>query len=138
MTKKTYTLDLFEDLDFSVLGINSHVKPYTLCWSVNKQFDLSFERVSDQVVEDELIFSRYFCSTKKGDEYNIITNLSKKGYLIPEHKNTNYFLVINNKNWKLEKKDFIRKLRKNKEILLVFELDTKRNKHIERFIFKHA
>ena len=138
MMKKTLTLDLVEDPGFNVWGINSHAKPYVLCWSVNKQFDFSFERVSDQVVERELIFSRYFCSTKKGDEYNIITNLSKKGYLIPEHKNTNYFLVINNKNWKAEKKEFMKKLRKNKEILLVFELDTKTNKHVERFIFKHA
>ena len=136
--KKTHTLESIEDVGFSVLGINSHAKPYTFCWNVNKQFNLSFEKVSDQTVGKNLFFSRYFCSTTKGDEYNIVTNLSKEGYLIPDHKNTNYFLVINNKNWKAEKKDFIKKLRKNKEVLLVFEVDVKTNKYTDRFIFKHA
>ena len=136
--KKKHILEAVEEVDFSVLGINSHAKPYMFCWNVNKQLNLSFEKVSDQIVDKKLFFSRYFCSTTKGDEYNIVANLSKEGYLIPDHKNTNYFLVINNKNWKTEKRGFIKKLRKTKEVLLVFEVDTKTNKYIDRFIFKNA
>ena len=96
--KTHFTLDYVEEIDFSVLAINSHAKGYKLCWNINKELQLNFEKVEDQIINNELMFSRYFCATNKGDEYNIITNRSKKGYLIPDQKSVNYFLIANNKN----------------------------------------
>ena len=133
--KTHFTLDYAEEIDFSVLAINSHAKGYKLCWNINKELQLNFEKVEDQIINNELMFSRYFCTTNKGDEYNIITNRSKKGYLIPDQKSVNYFLIANNRNWLAEKKEFISKLRENKEVLLVFELDVEKSKYINRFIF---
>ena len=133
--KTHFTLDCVEEIDFSVLAINSHAKGYKLCWNINKELQLNFEKVEDQIINNELMFSRYFCTTNKGDEYNIITNRSKKGYLIPDQKSVNYFLIANNRNWLVEKKEFISKLRENKEVLLVFELDVEKSKYINRFIF---
>ena len=133
--KTHFTLDYVEEIDFSVLAINSHAKGYKLCWNINKELQLNFEKVEDQIINNELMFSRYFCTTNKGDEYNIITNRSKKGYLVPDQKSVNYFLIANNRNWLSEKKEFISKLRENKEVLLVFELDVEKSKYINRFIF---
>ena len=133
--KTHFTLDYIEEIDFSVLAINSHAKGYKLCWNINKELQLNFEKVEDQIINNELMFSRYFCTTNKGDEYNIITNRSKKGYLVPDQKSVNYFLIANNRNWLSEKKEFISKLRENKEVLLVFELDVEKSKYINRFIF---
>ena len=133
--KTHFTLDYVEEIDFSVLAINSHAKGYKLCWNINKELQLNFEKAEDQIINNQLMFSRYFCTTNKGDEYNIITNRSKKGYLIPDQKSVNYFLIANNRNWLAEKKEFISKLRENKEVLLVFELDVKKSKYIDRFIF---
>ena len=133
--KTHFTLDHVEEIDFSVLAINSHAKGYKLCWNINKGLQLNFEKAEDQIINNEQIFSRYFCTTNKGDEYNIVTNRSKKGYLIPDQKSVNYFLIANNRNWLAEKKEFIRKLRENKEVLLVFEIDVKKSKYINRFIF---
>ena len=132
--KTHFTLDYTEDIGFSVLAINSHAKGYKLCWQINKELQLNFEKVEDQVIKNKMMFSRYFCYTNKGDEYNIIANRSKKGYLIPNQKSVNYFLIVNNKNWLAEKNQFIRKLRKNKEVLLVFELEAEKSKYINRFI----
>ena len=133
--KTHFTLEQVDEIDFSVLAINSHAKGYKLCWNINKELQLNFEKVEDQIINNELMFSRYFCTTEKGDEYNIITNRSKKGYLIPDQKSVNYFLIANNRNWLAEKKEFISKLRENKEVLLVFELDVEKSKYINRFIF---
>ena len=133
--KTHFTLEQINEIDFSVLAINSHAKGYKLCWNINKELQLNFEKVEDQIINNELMFSRYFCTTEKGDEYNIITNRSKKGYLIPDQKSVNYFLIANNRNWLAEKKEFISKLRENKEVLLVFELDVEKSKYINRFIF---
>lgn len=133
--KTHFTLDQVEEIDFSVLAINSHTKGYTLCWNINKQQQLNFEKVEDQIINKKMVFSRYSCVTNKGDEYNIIANRSKNGYFIPDQKSINYFLIANNRNWSVEKKEFIRKLRENKEVLLVFEFDVIKSKYINRFIF---
>jgi len=133
--KTHFTLDHIDEIDFSVLAINSHAKGYKFCWNINKELQLNFEKIEDQIINKDLMFSRYFCTTNKGDEYNIITNRSKNGYLIPDHKSVNYFLIANNRNWLAEKKEFISKLRENKEVLLVFELDVEKSKYINRFIF---
>ena len=133
--KTHFTLEQVDEIDFSVLAINSHAKGYKLCWNINKELQLNFEKTEDQIINKEMMFSRYFCTTNKGDEYNIIANRSKKGYLIPDQKSVNYFLIANNRNWLAEKKEFISKLRETKEVLLVFELDVEKSKYINRFIF---
>jgi hypothetical protein len=133
--KTRFILECSEELDFSVLAINSHAKGYKLCWNINKELQLNFEKAEDQVINKEMMFSRYLHTTNEDDEYSIITNRSKKGYLIPDHKSVNYFLITNNRNWLVEKKKVISKLRENKEVLLVFELDVKKSKYIDRFIF---
>ncbi len=133
--KKRFTLDCSGEVEFSVLAINSHVKGYKLCWSINNFMHMNFEKVEDQTIENEMTFSRYKYSTNENTEYNIVTNRSKKGYLIPDQKSVNYFLIINNQNLSAKKKEFISKLKENKEVLLVFEINVEKSKYIDRFIF---
>ena len=96
---------------------------------------MNFEKVEDQTIENEMTFSRYKYSTNENTEYNIVTNRSKKGYLIPDQKSVNYFLIINNQNLSAKKKEFISKLKENKEVLLVFEINVEKSKYIDMFIF---
>jgi hypothetical protein len=133
--KKRFTLDCVGEVEFSVLAINSHAKGYKLCWNINNFMHMNFEKVEDQTIENEMMFSRYKYSADENIEYNIVANRSKKGYLIPDQKSVNYFLIINNQNWAAEKKEFISKLKENKEVLLVFEIDVEKSKYIDRFIF---
>ncbi|MAU36579.1 MAG: hypothetical protein CMD14_04310 [Flavobacteriales bacterium] len=60
---------------------------------------------------------------KDSTHLNLLVNQSKKGYLMPSKKSVNYFLIINKKNWKNKKQEFLSKLRKINDILLVFELE---------------
>ena len=93
--KKRFTLDCSGEVEFSVLAINSHAKGYKLCWNINNFMHMNFEKIEDQTIENEMTFSRYKYSTDENIEYNIVTNRSKKGYLIPDQKSVNYFLIIN-------------------------------------------
>ena len=34
---KKYKFDEEDEIDFLILGINSHVRPYKLCWEINKE-----------------------------------------------------------------------------------------------------
>jgi len=133
--KTRFTLECTEELDFAVLAINSHIKGYKLCWNINNSLQLNFEKLNDHNIQEELWFARYTHICDDGVEYNLLANRSKKGYLIPNQKSVNYFLVIKNDYWQQDKEEFISKLRKTKDILLVFELDTNLIKYIDRFIF---
>jgi len=132
--KTRFTLECAEELDFSVLAINSHIKAYKLCWNINKFLQLNFEKKKDHNIKEELWFARYMCVCDDV-EYTLLANHSKKGCLIPNQKSVNFFLLIKNNYWQQEKTEFISRLKDVKDILLVFEVDTKLIKHIDRFIF---
>ena len=132
--KTRFTLECAEELGFSVLAINSHIKAYKLCWNMNNSLQLNFEKKEDHNIKGDLWFSRYTYITGDGIEYNLLANRSKKGYLIPAQKSVNFFLVIKNDYWEQEKEEFMSKLKELSDILLVFELDTASLKNIDRFI----
>ena len=71
---------------------------------------------------------------EKNAKFDILSNRSKKGFLIPSQKSVNYFLVIKDENWNEIKESFLSKLRAINEILLVFELDLEQTKNSNRFI----
>jgi len=132
--KTRFTLDRTKGLDFAVLAINSHTKAYKLCWNINKYLQLNFEKKKDHRIKEGLWFARYIY-VYDDIEYTLLANHSKNGYLIPDQKSVNFFLLIKNDYWQQEKKEFINKLRDIKDILLVFELNTNSTKQIDRFIF---
>ena len=39
---KIYKFDEEDEIDFLILGINSHVRPYKLCWEINKKLKVNF------------------------------------------------------------------------------------------------
>jgi len=133
--KTRFILEYAEEIDFAVLAINSHIKAYKLCWSINKSLQLNFEKKKDHNIKEELWFTRYVYVCDDDVEYTLLANHSKKGCLIPSQKSVNFFLLIKNDYWQQEKTEFISRLRDVKDILLVFEVDTELIKHIDRFIF---
>ena len=133
--KTRYTLDCPGEADFALLAINSHIKGYKLCWNINNSLQVNFEKQKDHNIKDELWFARYMYICDDGIEYNLLENRSKKGYLIPNEKSVNYFLIVKNDYWQEDKAEFMKKLRDIEDVLLVFELDTALTKHIDRFIF---
>ena len=135
---KLLTIDYLEEVDFFVLAINSHIKGYKLCWELNKKLNLNFIKNKYHKLEEkrQLEFSRF--TTKNTDlelQYDLISNYSKKGYLLPKHKNIDYFLKIQNPFWEKEKKEFIEKMQQIPEILLIFEFDLNSINSLTPFIF---
>jgi hypothetical protein len=133
--KTRFTLECTEEFDFAVLAINSHIKAYKLCWNINSSIQLNLEKKNDHNIKDDLWFSRYTYISDDGIEYDLLANRSKKGYLVPNQKNINYFLVVKNDYWEQDKPEFMSKLRNIPDILLAFELDAANLKYIDRFIF---
>tara|TARA_B110000459_G_scaffold105273_1_gene116910 strand:+ start:1328 stop:1747 length:420 start_codon:yes stop_codon:yes gene_type:complete len=132
--KTRFTLECAEEFDFTVLAINSHIKAYKLCWNINNSMQLNFEKKNDHYIKEDLWFSRYTYISDDGVEYDLLANRSKKGYLVPNQKSINFFLVVKNNYWEHDKSDFMSKLRDISDVLLAFELEKENLKYIDRFI----
>ena len=132
--KTHYKLDCAHDYEFVVLAINSHTKGYKLCWHINNQLGFNFEMTDAHIVSETLKFTRYTMTNKKDAKLDILSNRSKKGFLIPSQKTVNYFLIIKDESWSEIRESFLIKLRAINEILLVFELDLEKTKNSNRFI----
>jgi len=119
---------------FKVLAINSHSKAYKLCWHLNQNLGLNFEKTDNQKINEDLSFTRYKSEDSDGNILNLLSNRSKKGYMIPSQKSVNYFLIINKETWKIKKNELLSKLREINEILLLFELELEKEKNSDRFV----
>ena len=133
--KTRFTLDCADEFDFAVLAINSHTKAHKLCWNINGSMQLNFEKKKDHTIKGDIWFSRYTYITDEGVEYDLLANRSKKGYLVPNLKSINYFLVVKDDCWKHDRLDFMNKLRNTAEVLLAYEVNVDNLKYIDRFIF---
>ena len=129
------TLRFNEDfeLDFLILGINSHIKLYKLCWEINKKLHTSFVKNKNHTINNNKEFERFSYTNKNSEiTYNIISNVSNTGYLDSNNKSVNYFMIVQGEIYNTQKT--IERLNQIEEILLVFELNLSKIKTITPFI----
>ena len=129
------TLRFNEDfeLDFLILGINSHIKLYKLCWEINKKLHTSFVKNKNHIINNNQEFDRFSYTNKNSEiTYNIISNVSTTGYLEPNNKSVNYFMIVQGEIYNTQKT--IERLNQIEDILLVFELNLSKIKTITPFI----
>ena len=131
---ETHFLEQVDELEFSVLAINSHVKGYGLCWHINKALNMNFRRRDSIIFHEKEVFTS-FVDSEGGSRYVLIENKSKKGFLLTKKKKIDFFIKIAPNLSLKEKEEFIKKLNKVSKILLIFELDLKKEKEAHRFIF---
>ena len=121
------------ELDFLILGINSHIKLYKLCWEINKKLHTSFVKNKNHIIKNNQEFERFSYTNKNSEiTYNIISNVSTTGYLEPNNKSINYFMIVQGEIYNTQKT--IDRLNQIEDILLVFELNLSKIKTITPFI----
>lgn len=91
-------------------GVASAQKAFRLVWQLNKVTGLKLQRVEDlyfQHKKGEDIYIQCFEYTDVEYEYTyrLVANKTSNNILIPEHRNTNYFLLVKgdveNEKWEL-------------------------------------
>ena len=100
MGVKKHKLDLAIEEDFCLLGVVSDEPDYKLCWRINQNFNMYFEKQEElhlfnRKLDKEQVFS-YF-SYHDNDAlitYRLIRNRAEKGYFLDELKNIDYFIHI--------------------------------------------
>ncbi|SDM19761.1 hypothetical protein SAMN05421813_107154 [Daejeonella rubra] len=139
MNRTTLKFEL--DLDFVLLAVTSQLKDYMFCFKINKQLGTDFCKVTDLELpfnaSDEIFyFSRYFFLMPETEtELYIIANKGTEGFLVPEMKKADFFLLIRNYIDEDDLKLIISKLNKIPEVLVAVEVDPKKLKSKENLIF---
>lgn len=97
---KKFRLESESDNDFILIGIASHLKDYRLIWSLNETFNFKFVKTDDLRTFNDKLNEMHtyplFCydHPETFKTYYFIGNKNEKTFLIPEHKQTHYFLLI--------------------------------------------
>ncbi|GAA0881201.1 hypothetical protein GCM10009119_41710 [Algoriphagus jejuensis] len=122
--------------DFELLGLVSPVKDYKMAWLINKVMDLDLARVDDLQIEflsaPRMDISQYFLSLPHGYiqllKNKAINTSQQLAYLIPELRNLDYFLLIQDKTQQTSITAFVDHLAENPLIQSVVRLDVSKLK----------
>ncbi len=139
MNKKYLKFEL--DLDFILIAISAQLRDYRLCHHINKSTGLNFAKDNDLEIiyhddVEPVFYSRYLY--QKNDispVFYFISNKGSRGYLIPEMKKTDYFILIKNFIDQEDLNNFLGKLKQVKDIIAAVEVNPKKIKSKENLVF---
>ena len=117
-------LEIENEIDFLILGINCHKKAYRMCWEINKKLQFNFIKKENHIHPEnhQISFERFLHEDKKNNTtYNLISNRSETGYLDSQNKSVNFYLIVEGGVYK--RKKIIEKLNQIEDMLLVYQLD---------------
>ncbi len=129
------------DFDFFLFGISCGEKPYRLCWALNNQLRATFSKTKDMEVHEKNqaeqskfpVFS--FRDEEMFTDYRVIINKTENRFLVPEYKQADYLLMIQGSIPFSEKNNILKKVKEVTFIQTAFEIDPKKIKSKENFVF---
>lgn len=140
MNKTYLKLSLDLDLDFVLIAITASLKDYTLGHKINKTLDFDFVRIDDHEVyfnidENPLEFSRFqYFIEEGGVNFFLVSNRNREGFLIPEMKKVDYFMIIQEYISKEDLTKILTKLKKIPEVQVAAQIDPYKLKSKENLV----
>ena len=133
MTK--YKLDMEPDPEVTLIGISCHVHDYRLCWALNRALGINLTRrekdITDPGPEKLASYSAFdHLDEESQAQYVLVHNHSTDGILLKEHKQADYFLVVD-ESAPITPEQLIDHVRKTEFVLMAYPLDarTERGAH---------
>jgi hypothetical protein len=123
------TLDYDLSYDFSLIGISSQLKPHSAAWWINKTLEIELECTDPLELllpKTEILawFPRYVYEVKDLEaSLFLLSNAGTQGFLVPEFKELDYFLLFEGESGSLLSPDLIRSLKTIKLFQAVTEVD---------------
>jgi len=137
MAKKILKLDAPEEYEFGLLAVICNLKDYKFCFELNETLHVHLKRLKDVELADakrnRSLFTNYF-SKMNFSELRVVVNKGSKGFLIPEKKNIDYFLIVNNAEKKFMK-EFSELLKTQPWLQGVYVMQPAELKSVDNFLF---
>jgi hypothetical protein len=129
------------DLDFVLIAVTTSLKDYRICYLINRYLNFNFIKTDDLSVEigpnpGPVLFSMYAYNWEASDtDFYFIANKGSDGYLVPEMRKTDYFLMIRNYIADDELDSIVSSLNRIPEIVAAVKIDPKKIKSRENLLF---
>lgn len=129
------------DLDFILIAITVPLKDYRFCYMLNKQLNREFYRMDELELqfsheEEPFYFSRYhYRDVQTENDFYLLANKGTEGFLIPEMKTVDYFMLIHNYFDDEDLQLLLASINRIPEVLVAAEVDPKKLKSKENLIF---
>jgi hypothetical protein len=133
-------LEVAYDYDFLLVGLVTHSKDYRLCYELNKKFHFELQKSNNLEIlinkrKETSVYSFYEYENEDGDCFYLISNKGSRGFLIPEQKQLDYFMIIKQLSDFIDEKDMIRELKTIPLLLGAFNIEPRGLKSKENLIF---
>ncbi|MFI5162723.1 MAG: IPExxxVDY family protein [Sphingobacteriales bacterium] len=139
LNRKTLKFEI--DLDFVLIAITTSLRDYRICHHINKRLNFDFTKKPDLEVDiikgaGPVLFSlyEYHWGASETDFY-FIANKGSEGYLVPEMRRADYFIMIKNYIDDTDLDKLINDLNKIQEIVAAVKIDPKKIKSRENLLF---
>ena len=141
---KTIKLSVDYDYDFEVIGLITSLKGYKLAWSINNELKIDLRKEEDVTIdflkEGKLVIINYNFKTEYSN-FRLIKNKScefvniASPYLIPELKEYDYFIQVQDENSFLSTPSIKEKLNNINGIEYIKIIETENLKSKDNLIF---
>ena len=140
MNRKYLKLEV--DLDFVLIAVTASLKDYRACYLINKHLNFNFVRVDDLTVDNlngsnnRGYFSLFSCYWEASEtDFYFIANKGTEGYLVPEMRKADFFLLIKNYIDETDLENLTSSLNRIPEIVAAVKIDPKKIKSRENLLF---
>jgi hypothetical protein len=129
------------DFDFILIAITSSLKDYRLCYLINRYLNFNFIKLDDLKLDISqlncpVLFSLYHYNWESTEtDFFFIGNKGSDGYLVPEMREADYFILIKNYIDDDDLESMISALNKIPEIVAAVKIDPKKIKSRENLLF---
>jgi hypothetical protein len=139
--KKIHKLAFDFESDFKLIGIASHENDYRLSWAINKFLNIDFIKADDLLIHHpkHKIEAHYSMYTYFDEDnfigYNLISNKSEKGFLLPQMTNIDFILKVSEETNADQLNNLLKSLKKIDIIITAFFIEDLPDKVKNIFIF---
>ena len=139
LNRKTLKFEI--DLDFVLIAITTSLKDYRIGYLINKYLNCIFSKSADLEVDvlegpATVFFSLYQYHWEASEtDFYFIGNKGSDGYLIPEMRKADYFLMIKNYIDDDDLEKLITALNRIPEIVAAVKINPKKIKSRENLLF---
>jgi hypothetical protein len=140
VAKKIIKISEEDKFDFILIGIICGHRDYRLSMALNKKLEINLSKQDDYSVfnnkrmEDQ-VFSFYEYINEEEDRYNLISNKSQKGFLLPEQNQIDYLFIFQQVRMRPDEQALISTLKEIPIILGAYKLDATKLKSRENLVF---
>jgi hypothetical protein len=139
---KKAKLQIEPTFDFELLGIVSPIREYRMAWLVNQELEINLVKADDLELEflnsEKLEIAQYFLSLPHGFiqllKNKALNSSQQLAYLIPELKNLDYFLLVQDETEQLDLSNFMEKLSRNSLVQSIVRIDISKLKSKENLL----